>query len=78
MIQNLGVHCSYMWSTFMVVIRSSQLDVFTVPYIYTCFFQFLDYIYSKTNSIFNEEYGKIYQDMTRPLSQYWIASSHNT
>ena len=40
MIQNLGVHCSYMWSTFMVVIRSSQLDVFTVYNNIPSFFSF--------------------------------------
>ena len=40
--------------------------------------QFLDYIFSKTNSVFLEECATVYQDMTQPLSRYWIASSHNT
>ncbi|CAG7728525.1 unnamed protein product [Allacma fusca] len=38
----------------------------------------IDYLFSTQNQIWDEQYSKVYQDMTRPLSHYWIASSHNT
>ncbi|ESN93887.1 hypothetical protein HELRODRAFT_88112 [Helobdella robusta] len=40
--------------------------------------QFCDYLFSSDNSIFNEYYGSVVQDMDKPLNFYWIASSHNT
>ena len=40
--------------------------------------QFVSFLFSKRNSIFNDECGMVYQNMDRPLSHYWIASSHNT
>ena len=40
---------------------------------------FRDYIYSEENQIFDEyNRNKVYQDMTHPISSYFIASSHNT
>eukprot|EP01069_Polyplicarium_translucidae_P012979 Polyplicarium_translucidae@DN694_c0_g1_i2.p1 len=33
---------------------------------------------SEFNSIVNPLRAKVYQDMTQPLSSYWIATSHNT
>ena len=33
---------------------------------------------SKGNSAFNSAHCEVYQDMTKPLTFYWIASSHNT
>ena len=33
---------------------------------------------SKGNSAFNSSHCEVYQDMTKPLTFYWIASSHNT
>ncbi|KAM9302230.1 1-phosphatidylinositol 4,5-bisphosphate phosphodiesterase gamma-2 [Gastrophryne carolinensis] len=41
--------------------------------------EFLTYLFSKENSIWDEKYDEIEaQNMNNPLSHYWIASSHNT
>ncbi|XP_068116036.1 1-phosphatidylinositol 4,5-bisphosphate phosphodiesterase gamma-2 isoform X3 [Hyperolius riggenbachi] len=41
--------------------------------------EFLTYLFSKENSIWDEKYDEIVeQNMNNPLSHYWIASSHNT
>ena len=40
--------------------------------------EFLSYVFSPMNSVFKDEHLAVYQDMTKPLSWYWIASSHNT
>jgi hypothetical protein len=41
--------------------------------------EFSLYLFSNLNSIVNYNYANnIYQDMKRPLCNYWIASSHNT
>lgn len=41
-------------------------------------FQFLEYLLSRANDIWKQRHGEVYQDMTRPLTEYFIASSHNT
>ena len=38
----------------------------------------MDYLFSKHNHIIGYKDNKVYQDMDQPLSNYWIASSHNT
>lgn len=40
--------------------------------------EFIDFLFTKENSIWNEACSNVYQDMTQPLNHYWIASSHNT
>ncbi|XP_054446776.1 1-phosphatidylinositol 4,5-bisphosphate phosphodiesterase zeta-1 [Pteronotus mesoamericanus] len=39
---------------------------------------FTRYICSSDCLLFNNEFGKVYQDMHHPLKDYFIASSHNT
>ena len=39
------------------------------------FTEFIKYLYSDGNGIFEKN---VEQDMTQPLSMYWINSSHNT
>jgi len=41
-------------------------------------FGFCAYMASQSNSVMKPERAYLYQDMTRPLSHYWISSSHNT
>lgn len=45
---------------------------------YLFFFQFMDYLFSKQNEIWDQYYDNVFQDMTKPLSHYWVSSSHNT
>ncbi|KAI7797080.1 putative 1-phosphatidylinositol 4 [Triplophysa rosa] len=39
---------------------------------------FTMYMLSKENDMFNPEHSRVYQDMSRPLTDYFISSSHNT
>ncbi|KAJ8684283.1 hypothetical protein QAD02_020075, partial [Eretmocerus hayati] len=45
---------------------------------YFTFSEFIDFLFSKQNEVWDSKYDQIYQDMTRPMSHYWVASSHNT
>ncbi|KRX53148.1 1-phosphatidylinositol 4,5-bisphosphate phosphodiesterase gamma-1 [Trichinella sp. T9] len=40
--------------------------------------EFVDFLFSKQNSIFDPVHENITQSMWHPLCDYWIASSHNT
>ncbi|XP_066257802.1 1-phosphatidylinositol 4,5-bisphosphate phosphodiesterase gamma-1 [Euwallacea similis] len=51
--------------------REVQEPCFTVP-------EFIDFLFSKQNDLWDASKSVVYQDMTRPLCHYWIASSHNT
>jgi hypothetical protein len=42
------------------------------------FKEFCTYIFSSFNSVLNREKKVVYQNMNKPLSQYFIHSSHNT
>lgn len=39
---------------------------------------FTMYMLSMENDVFNPDHAQIYQDMTCPLTHYFISSSHNT
>ncbi|ELU04856.1 hypothetical protein CAPTEDRAFT_22409, partial [Capitella teleta] len=40
--------------------------------------EFMDYLFSSHNSIWNDQFSKVHQSMDEPLNHYWISSSHNT
>jgi phosphatidylinositol phospholipase C gamma-1 len=43
-----------------------------------CDKEFINYLFSHHNELFDPQHESVNQDMTQPLSSYWIASSHNT
>lgn len=45
---------------------------------YLTFPEFVDFLFSKQNDLWNSKYDQVFMDMNLPLSSYWIASSHNT
>ncbi|KAK9878390.1 hypothetical protein WA026_021698 [Henosepilachna vigintioctopunctata] len=52
--------------------REIQDPFFTVS-------EFMDFLFSKQNDVWDSSKdNNVYQDMSKPLSHYWIASSHNT
>ncbi|XP_034269819.1 1-phosphatidylinositol 4,5-bisphosphate phosphodiesterase gamma-1 isoform X2 [Pantherophis guttatus] len=62
---------------FMFTFLSDPLRVIEEPYFSSD--EFLTFLFSKENSIWNSEFDAIRpEDMNNPLSHYWISSSHNT
>ena len=51
--------------------RNSSEMFFTIK-------EFMNYLFSKQNEIWDSRHDVVTQDMNRPLTHYWIASSHNT
>ncbi|GLB34525.1 putative phospholipase C [Lyophyllum shimeji] len=39
---------------------------------------FTAFLLSPDNSAFTDQHGRVWQDMTRPLADYYVSSSHNT
>ncbi|XP_013179186.1 PREDICTED: 1-phosphatidylinositol 4,5-bisphosphate phosphodiesterase gamma-1 isoform X2 [Papilio xuthus] len=56
-------------------LRDPQRDI-TEPYLKLN--EFVEMLFSKHNTIWDSKHNQVTQDMTRPLSHYWISSSHNT
>jgi phosphatidylinositol phospholipase C gamma-1 len=56
-------------------LQDPQRDI-QKPYFY--FSEFIDFLFSKQNEIWDNKFDQVFHDMTRPMSHYWIASSHNT
>ncbi|KAM3838616.1 1-phosphatidylinositol 4,5-bisphosphate phosphodiesterase gamma-1 isoform 3-T3 [Vipera latastei] len=62
---------------FMFTFLSDPLRVIEEPYFSSD--EFLTFLFSKENSIWNSEFDVIRpEDLNNPLSHYWISSSHNT
>ncbi|XP_064466965.1 1-phosphatidylinositol 4,5-bisphosphate phosphodiesterase gamma-1-like isoform X2 [Ornithodoros turicata] len=52
-------------------LRDAQEPFFEVP-------EFLDFLFSKQNQVWDSKHDQVNQNMTLPLTHYWVASSHNT
>uniref|UniRef100_T1IHK2 1-phosphatidylinositol 4,5-bisphosphate phosphodiesterase gamma n=1 Tax=Strigamia maritima TaxID=126957 RepID=T1IHK2_STRMM len=52
-------------------IRDAQEPYFTMN-------EFVDFLFSKQNELWDSRHNHVNQDMTHSLSHYWVASSHNT
>ena len=53
------------------LLNNSEEPYFTID-------EFMNYVYSKNNQIWDKKFESVHHDMNRPLTHYWIASSHNT
>lgn len=57
---------------------SPNSNLLTQPYLKA--HQFLSFLFSKANDLWDDRHAEVgsLMDMSRPLTHYWIASSHNT
>ena len=63
--------------SFLFIFLFSQFSLFSFLVWYHIT-GFTSYLLGPEGDIFNPEHSRVNQDMTRPLSHYFIASSHNT
>ncbi|KAL9970552.1 hypothetical protein ACROYT_G022950 [Oculina patagonica] len=64
-------HCAQIIQTYEPVQENRSLGILGID-------GFTSYLLGPEGDIFNPEHSKVNQDMTRPLSHYFVASSHNT
>ncbi|KAJ7370301.1 calcium-dependent phospholipase C [Desmophyllum pertusum] len=64
-------HCCQIIQTYEPVQENRSMGILGID-------GFTSYLLGPEGDIFNSAHSKINQDMTRPLSHYFIASSHNT
>lgn len=73
-----------LWATDIQHVREFMVNYFREPLreIEDPFFhldEFLTFLFSKENSIWDSRFNQVcVEEMTNPLSNYWISSSHNT
>lgn len=70
---------NYVHDTMKSLQSSSERDTTSIkPPMTITIDDFLNFLFHIKNSICKSGHSEVYQDMSKPLSQYWIASSHNT
>jgi phosphatidylinositol phospholipase C delta len=57
---------------------TTQQDLLPLSSLHFTLDTFASFLLSSDNSVFADQNGKVWQDMNRPLSEYYISSSHNT
>lgn len=66
-----GEDCCKIIQTYEPVLENRSVGILGID-------GFTSYLLGPEGDIFNPEHSRVNQDMTRPLSHYFIASSHNT